>query len=313
MKSFLALGAAAGLLLLTISPGRADEAHYAPWQGQMQTGDMPELLRNLRVLMDRAERDKAASPVFLADLRSMTGQYEDHSHWPARLLYDDFRDGQFTSNPPWTVIAGDWRIDNSGGAPALSSRVRSHGQYNQSSNSNNTTDLVAGALAAILNQPNAQQNGQNGQNRPNQQGRDGPASIFVPVAISDQFFIRLEMSSRENGGQFDFGPFAGRHGESSYLLGYSPGSPNSLTLSRASGRGSQVLGASRGPIRLEDNQPHFIEWRRGAAGKMTVTLDGRLVIEATDIGIRQPFNGFLMVNSGGSYAVRSVAINGWNQ
>jgi len=34
------------------------------------------------------------------------------------------------------------------------------------------------------------------------------------------------------------------------------------------------------------------------------------VIEATDVGSRKPFTGFLMVNSGGNYAVQSVAING---
>jgi hypothetical protein len=70
---------------------------------------------------------------------------------------------------------------------------------------------------------------------------------------------------------------------------------------------------SRGPINLEDNQAHFLEWKRGPGGKMTVALDGRPVIEATDAQFRKPFNGFLMINSGGTYGIRSVAINGMNQ
>jgi hypothetical protein len=305
MKRSIALGAAAGLLLLTISTAQADEVRHAPWQGQVQAGDMPELLRNLRALTDQAERDKAANPIFLADLRAMTGEYENRVRWPVRLLYDDFRDGEFNSNPAWTVVDGDWRIDSRGGSPVLFSRVRYRGGSNQASNSGNAADLVAGALGAFLNQ-------QNGQGQQNQQRRDGPASILVPVAMSDQFFIRIEMTSREGVGQFNFGPYAGRQAERSYQVTYAPGAANGLILSRVSDRGSQVLGMSRGPISLEDNRSHLVELRRGPAGRMTVALDGRPIIEATDVGIRRPFNGFLMVNSGGSYGIRSVAINGTN-
>jgi hypothetical protein len=46
---------------------------------------------------------------------------------------------------------------------------------------------------------------------------------------------------------------------------------------------------------------------------MTVVLDGRPVIEATDSGLRRPFGGLLMVNSGGTFGIRSVAVNGTPQ
>ncbi len=327
MRNLKAIGAVAGFLLLAIPNVQAQQLHLASWQGQVQTGGMPELLRNLRAMTDKAEHDKTASPAFLADLRAMTDEYENRARWPVRLLYDDFRDGELSSNPAWTVVAGDWRIDNRGGTPALSSRVRNNGQNNQSngqygqnngqnnqgsnSGSGTTSDLLAGALGALLNPQNGQ--GQQSQSQQNWQGRKGPASIVAPVNISDQFFIRLVMTSRGGEGRFVIGPYAGRRAERSYQLAYAPGAANGLILSRVSDRGNQVLGMSRGPIRLEDNQPHFLEWKRGAGGKMIVVLDGRPVIEAADMEIRKPFNGFLMVNSGGSYAIQSVSINGANQ
>jgi hypothetical protein len=353
MKSFTMLGALAGLLILATPASQAQQLHNASWQSQIHTGDMPELLGNLRNLTDQAEHDKTASPIFLADLRAMTAAYEDRMRWPRKLLFDDFHDGETANNPAWTVITGDWRVDNRGGTPALTSRARgnghwqNNGQYGQNndygqnsgqygqnnnygqnngqngqnndqygqnngqqSNSGNSADQLANALNALMGQQNGQGQGQGQQN---QQNRDGPATIVVPVAISDQFFVRLVMTSRGGDGEFNFGPYAGRHAENSYQLTYAPGDANGLTLSRVSDRGSRVLGMSRGPIRLEDNQSHLLEWKRGPGGKMIVMLDGRTVIEASDMQIRKPFTGFLMVNSGGTYAVQSVSIDGNNQ
>ena len=99
MKNFRVLSAVAGLPLLATSAGHADERRQTPWRGQIQSGDMPVLLKNLRPLTDQAERDKAANPVFLADLRAMAGEYENRARWPVRLLYDNLRDGVFTNNP----------------------------------------------------------------------------------------------------------------------------------------------------------------------------------------------------------------------
>ena len=54
-----------------------------------------------------------------------------------------------------------------------------------------------------------------------------------------------------------------------------------------------------------------MDW--GPGGKMTVTVDGKAVLQATDVWTHKPFTGFVMVNAGGSYGVRSVLINGVKQ
>ncbi len=320
MKILTGLLAAFGLILFTGAGARAQETHYAPWEGQVRPGDaMPEMLKTLRQLTDQADRDKAANPVFLADLRRVISDYDTRYRWPVGLLFDDFRDGEFASNPAWTVVGGTWQVTKRGGTNALFSSTRNDGGYNTQSNSGNAADVVANVLGVLLNQQNGQgqnQSGQyqSGQYQPdqNQQGPNGSASIVAPVAISDQFYIRLELVSR-HGRQFNFGPYAGRRAQDSYQVSYMAGAANGLVLSRVSERGSQLLGQSRGPINLDDNQAHVIEWKRGPGGKMIVVLDGDPVIEATDPGLRRPFSGFLMANSGGSFGISSVAINGTRQ
>jgi len=69
-----------------------------------------------------------------------------------------------------------------------------------------------------------------------------------------------------------------------------------------------VIGSHNGAIDLEDGRLHVIDWDRSVAGAMTVSLDGKVLIKATDARLRDPFDGFAMINQGGDYAVRTVSV-----
>ena len=43
---------------------------------------------------------------------------------------------------------------------------------------------------------------------------------------------------------------------------------------------------------------------------MTVAIDGKEMMRATDRGFRDPFDGFALVNRGGDYVLGRVAIHG---
>jgi hypothetical protein len=278
-----------GVLLLSGSPARAADSRYSPWQPPAQAGGMPDLLKNLRSLIDEAERSKAADPTFLDDLRQLADTYDNP--WPVRLVYDDFRDGDFTSNPPWTVSAGIWRVDTKGRFNGLRSTVYGADTANAGPGGGQGFGSYAG--------------------RPRQGGGndDEFAAIYLPVTISNSFAIRLEIAARDEGGRFDFGPYLGR-GNTAYRISYQPEAASGLTLTRVTSQGERVLGGSSGRVDLGDGKSHVIDWKRDRGGNMIVTLDGRPAITVADPMIRKPFDGFLMVNGGGTYWVRSVAING---
>ena len=306
MKTFKVIGAALGLFLLAGSPGQADESRYVPWQDPTQAGDLPELVKNLRSLTDQAERSKAADPTFLEDLRNLANTYDQHA--PISLLYDDFRDGNFTRNPTWTVAAGTWGVDAGGGFAGLHSTINKRSAAASAAPvTTSGQDIISNVLIALLKQ----QTGQGAQDtQKNQAARDAYAMISTPVAIPNPFAIRLEIASRDQAGRFDFGPYLGQYGDTSYRITYMPSAASGLVLSRVTSQGTQLLGSSNGRIGLEDDRSHVIDWKRDRSGKMTVALDGKQVIEVTDMRIRDSFDGFLMINSGGNYWIRSVAVTG---
>jgi hypothetical protein len=286
-------------LLLGGAPSLAQESTYSPWQGQTQAGDLPQLLKQLRSLIDKADKANAADPVFLDDLRKLADSYD--TQWPVKLLFDDFRDGNITASPVWTVTAGNWRVNLQSRMPGLQTRVVVPQAASQGSTS--TQSAVIGALGALLGQ---QQGGQ-----AQQPPQDQYAAISTTLAITNAFAIRLEIASGQPGGRFDIGPYLGARADTGYFLSYVPATANGLVLSSVTAyAGTKQLASSSGQIQLEDNASHVIDWKRDRTGKMTVALDGKTVIDATDLTIRKPFQGFLMANSGGLYAIRSVTING---
>jgi hypothetical protein len=309
MKTFKKIGAIVSVVALVGLPAIAQDSHHTSRPHQTEAGDMSDLLKRLRHLTDQAERSRAANPAFIKDLRNLADEYDNP--WPVKVFYDDFRDGDFTRNPAWTVVAGDWRLDTKGRLTGLHSVIaKPRAERTQSGSSGaGPSEIVGNVLGGFLKE---QQDGQGnrGDRRSGRGERDQHATIFAPVSISNAFAIRLELASGEGGGRFDFGPTVGQRGDSLYRITYRPDAESGLVLSRVTNQGTQLLASSNGRVILEDDKSHVIEWQRDRAGKMTVALDGKQMFETVDGQISSRFDGFLMDNSGGAYWIHSVAIAG---
>jgi hypothetical protein len=307
MKAFAEVAAVLGLVALIGLPAAAQEPRYKAWEGQTQTGDMPELLKKLRTLADQAERSRAADPAFINDLRSLANTYDNP--WPIKILSDDFRDGDFTRGPGWTVLAGTWQVDTRGRFTGLHSTIakpQAATAQQPGAGGGGNAELIGNVLGTLLKQQQQQQQAA----QPAQPAADEHATIFAPANITNAFAMRLELASRDGGGRFDFGPSIGQRGDNLYRITYMPDAESGFVLSRVTSQGTQQLASSNGRISLEDGKSHTIDWKRDQAGKMTVALDGAQVIEAHDTQIKRPFDGLLMANNGGAYWIRAVEITG---
>lgn len=274
----------------------AQNTRYSTWADPSGTtgGDdsLPAFIEKLNKLIDEAEKAKAADPVFLRDLRNLARGAV--TPWNTVLLDDSFTDGNFTANPVWEVLSGEYFIETGWG---LRNRLIT-AQQTQQSSSGGGEDLAKVLLGQILKRATGTQS-----------GNAGPTQnvIVTRTAISNAFALELEMSSWLAESHFEAGVFQGANADIGYRLLYVGG--KGLQLHRVGSSGSSVI-ATSDPVTLEDKAFHKISWTRGTDGAMHVSLDGKEMISTTDRAFSDPFDGVRISDSGGDFIVKRIALKG---
>jgi hypothetical protein len=264
-----------------------------------------QLVDELKKLTDQAEQNRTASYRFIDQLRDLTARYD----WPCgkEILFDNFRDGDFQRNPSWNSSSDAFWVTRSVGLQTqLSSRRGS--RNDQGANQSVEETLLGIIIESTMNKHQ--------QKRDRRFDKPDRADIYAAVPVSNAFAIKLKISSMGRDlqdGSFEWGPYQGQTADSGYRLVYQAGNRPALKLvAYRRGMSSVVDLYDRGKL-LEDGNMHKITWQRSANGQMTVLFDGQQIMQVRDRSYRDPFNGFVMTNRGGDYAIRSVSIFGANR
>jgi len=288
-------------------PGAAAGQQYQEWRNpdapQAADTRLQEFVDRLGRLVDEAEKARAADPRLLRDLRDLARGFE--RPWRTVLLSDDFRDGDFTTDPVWTVTAGRFWVERGWGlrsaitaaAPAAPEQPL------------RGKDAAAAIFGQILQQaidPEGRASG----------GAPAAAAdataIQTAARLTNAFAIEIDLSSWKPEGRLEIGPYAGAAAGGDrapgYVLAYSPG--GRLELLRVSSRGASVIDASAEPVSLEDKKTHRVEWTRHADGRMRVAVDGREVLAVADRRFQGAFDGLRVVNRGGDYILGRIQVLG---
>lgn len=278
----------------------------ASGQADRQSEHLQEFIDRLKALIDSADKSRAADPMFLRDLRDLAGGYD--RPWRKLLLNEDFGDGDFTANPPWTVTAGRYQIEKSWGLRAILEPSKGQSSGNQKREKVSGRDVALAFLGAVLDK--AVQQPDSGQRTGATGTAEEPAfnAIHTAVPISNAFAIELELSSWKDQGGFEIGPYQGAARTNGYRLAYRPGVR--LELLRATRQGSSVMEISTKPLQFEDQKVHRVEWTRRADGGMTVTVDDEEIFSLLDRSFKVPFDGLMVVNRGGDIILKRVTIFG---
>ncbi|MCP5366770.1 MAG: hypothetical protein H6907_10195 [Hyphomicrobiales bacterium] len=285
------------VLAVALAAPAGAQTKYQPWDNPNSPDNQNQLLEELRSLVDQADRDRAASPQFLRDLRRLIRRYNRPG--VAQALFDDFADGDYERNPRWHVDSGRFWVERGYGLRSTVSRHQAARQDDRGQRQDQARQIIG----ALLGQPP--------QGDPSGVADGTVAAIHVPANIENSFQMRVELSSWETHGRLELGVYQGRRTDTGYRLVYVAGATPTLRLQRLSWRnGVHTVATASQRLVLEDRRLHVIEWNRGRRGSMRVLVDGTEMILAHDDAYRDAFNGVSLVNRSGDFIVSKILVDG---
>ncbi len=269
-----------------------------------QSGDdrMDELLQELDALIEKGAAQSLADPWFLDDLRALSARYGET--WPLLILDHSFDSQGALPKAPWVVRQGEMKMDWSRG---LRSRVEARASAQGGKSDEEVVgEIIGGLLGQAL-----------GTGSSGTQARDPsePALALAELRVTNAFQMQTTVSARplpgaESGG-LELGVYQG--GNAGYRLVMVPRQDGGGTLSivAVSSRGSvRDLAAASFDKAVLNDEPFTLEWSRRPDGAMAVLLDGQPVLSVVDRSFRDAFNGLMIGNRGGDYAVRQMTVKG---
>lgn len=284
--------------------GATQGTKYSTWSDPSKTQasasdkDVAGFAAKLNKLVDEAEKARAADPVFLKDLRDLANSYLV----PAlqTILSDSFDDGDYTQNPTWQVLAGDYFIEKGWG---LRNRII---QQNSNAGSSNSSASGEDVAIAILGSILQQATGSQSQTAPTPSVTENV--IISSVRISNAFSMTLALSSWVAGGNFEAGVYQGNDARAGYRLVYQSGQP--VQLIKVGSSGQTTIAQSTATVAIEDKNFHKIVWSRGQEGIMTVMIDGTEILRASDKSFSDAFDGVRLSDEGGDFIIKSISVSG---
>jgi len=217
------------------------------------------------------------------------------------LVHDDFGDGNFTRNPGWTVAEGHFSVDSGLGLRSVVAKPPAPVKQSKKAKRKKLVTDVLGSLVGNKKDPEPTSS---------QPAKPERAEIFIQTSISNAFQMVFEIISREKHGRFSIDLFQGRSRGAGYRLSYMPGGQPALELQRFGSSGVRSIVASNQALSLEDNFRHRVEINHDASGGMTVMIDGKQLLNATDQSFRDAFSGVTIANDGGDYSIREITVSG---
>lgn len=285
---------------------------------------LDRLIDELNALLDKGERERLADPRYLRELRDSVGKY--HYPWRRELLHDDFAGQGPTPGAPWRVTEGEFVVDWRYGLRSVvepkampqAAPVQESQQPPAPSSTEDATKALLGAIlqGAIGSQQSRSEPEQQSAPEPTPEPTPDKAIVEAEVPITNAFALEIDLTARSLSvsapQHLQLGPYQGR-GETraGYRLILNPQStPGVILLSISSSGGSAVIETYQGELGFADNQPHKLSWTRDTGGSMLVSLDGTDLLSTKDRRFQDPFDGLIVINGGGDYALREIKIEG---
>ena len=308
-----ALTGAATVLSFAVSPAPAGDGAMASGNERTQA-----LIEELRTLLDRAEENREADPWLIEDMRDLLVKYE--FPWTRTVYASDFTQRGKGAPRPWRVRSGSFRVDDRGLRSAVEraepgTQKRDRGkreQERESGSGDKVRDLLGSMMDEALGKGGSGKD-ERSRDTDERQAEPESARAFLSKGVGNAFAMQIRFSGTppaSGTGHFAFGPYQGGDGEAGYRVTYSvEGQSASLALIKHAPRGTQSTVARHDKVpRPRRGESHTLMWTRNRDGRMQIDVDGQQVVDVTDRGFSDPFDGVLLENGGGTFTVDAVIL-----
>ncbi len=275
----------------------------SPVAAEGDDAKLEQLLKELDELIDKGEQQNLADPWFLQDLRALSGRYGEI--WPVVLFDHQFDSKGSQPKAPWEVRQGEMKMDWSRG---LRSRVEVAPQADAKSDKEIAGEIIGGILGQALGGKSSQTTTAD---------PTIPALALAPVAVSNAFRMQAEITTRAmpggDQGGLELGVYQGSTAGYRLLLAPKDGAGMLAKLLAVSSRGTtRLIATGESTETLPDDQPVTVTLSRRADGAMSAALGEQQLIAASDQSFKSAFDGVLIANRAGDYAVKWITVRGTN-
>jgi hypothetical protein len=104
----------------------------------------------------------------------------------------------------------------------------------------------------------------------------------------------------------DLGPYQGDRLDHGYRLTYRADQQRPLQLLYVDANGITAIGSAN--LRNDRGRPHRLVWQRDADGRMTVSRNGKVLIDVVDRKLNNDSAGFSLINGGGEWSLKELIV-----
>ena len=259
---------------------------------------LSDLLNELQVKIKDADERMIAHPNFLKELQAIVDKYRSR----LREVYfsEDFKDGDYTNNPRWTVLSGQFIVTSRG---RLQSRLDVERPVEKPA-AESESDLFGSIFKEVIRSATEKKD-EKATSREVEE-----ASIRTAADIGPAFEVDLELVSESEWGSMEIVLLGGDTLTPYYRMVYQAAPSSSRPIQIFRDRGSHkylIEEALKYPV-LDDGLPHRIQWIRDSQGNMKVLVDEQEVLSTVESYYNKAFSGISLVNRGGVYEWGPITI-----
>ncbi len=272
-----------------------------------------QLIEDLRKLAQEARQRNAADRWLQRSLDDLVARYD--RPWQRTLLFEDFADGDFTRNPSWQVLAGDFQVRRGQG---LTSSVGNYSNRRQTPPGSTTQQSPEAALSglivgALLDHALGPSGSSTDPAEPaaSLENAGGPNRIRLQANVTNAFAMTTTVRTGVNQDtRFELSLLQSTQGNYGYRLYLDTGTRGFIELQRIRGGRGAVVENQPLNVALHDGRFHDISWEQRPDGTVSVKIDETEIFSVRDKAFRDGYPWLVLEHQSGELTVRSVRIDG---